>query len=849
MADPIVNAGWLLRYIHANGASFFFICCAPCEPLCVLVFSLILYLLGSYLLDIWVPIYFDILKPNKIKIVIAEVGNIIVKLYRNLIYHINKKMGNGQAEDNKLDTFDLPQKKSSDVYLMFGNKVNSNKHSRINRSQVDRNQSILISRAQAAKSIETFPFNKGGSPHSFTGCETRRYLSSKSTKLEPRDLTASLGYNIPKSEDGVSHSNINNNMKDHRVNVLIIKNENKQTLKGFLESQIVRNDENNKYRKLNKILGDITFLELCYRKTKSKLSNLSKSINNETLDDINKNYFKNLSDLILKGKFKFSPVRRVLIPKPNKPDETKPLGIGTPKEKILQTGIVELLNYIYEPIFLDVNHGFRPKRSVKTALDSLHKSGEPYVWVIQGDISKFFDNISHNLILDLLKKRIDDVHFLKLIENFLKAGYKNTDNGKIVKSNIGIPQGSPVSPILSNIVLHEFDSYVMNELKYEFEGITKRRSYSPEFDKLTKIILGRIKASDEEIREVRKQRAKLPYKNPMDPKFKRLLYVRYADDFVILIIGSKNDAINIRSKIKNILEDRCKAKLNIDKTLISNIRDGFDFLGVHIKKLNNRVYKVETKSRYGNKYTRYVPLKLFITAPILKIINKLIENRFAKRNHFGIVLATGRKDMILKDHYSIINYYNYMIQGLLNFFSFAENYSSLHRVFWILRQSCALTLANKFKLRTMKKAFNKFGFDLKDPDTGIKLNIPSSLNVKHQYGIKSNDSSHKTWEGILSTVWSGSLTSNIFNKVCTICGTTTNIEMHHICKIADVRHKIRTGNATLNMIDSPYKRKQVPLCKYHHNLLHKGDLNHSDISKISRYIGTNKISYSKNDNK
>lgn len=748
-------------------------------------------------MEIWVPIYSGVLVPNKINIAIAGIGLILW----NLIYWIYEKMGIGHAEDNKLDTFNPLQKTSEGENLMFGKsnvrnntKVSSGRHDKTNRPEAEGVQSKLNSRAQAAKSIET-----------------RRNLSSKSTKMEPRDLTAYIDNNISKSGDGACHSNIDNNMKDRRENASITKNEraNKQTFKEFMESQVIRTDGGNKYRKLNKILGDKTFLELCYGKPGNK-----------------SNYFENLSNKVLKGKFKFSSVE---IPKTNKPNKTRPL--GTPSEKILQTGIVELLKNIYEPLFLDVSHGFRSNRSVKSALGTLYKSGGPYVWVIQGNIYKFFDNIPHQLILNLLRRKIDDVHFIKLIERLLKAGY--IENGRIVKTDIGTPQGSPVSPILSNIVLHEFDSYVMNELKDNFEnfkGARKSRSYFPEYDKLTKIINGRIKATNEEIREARLLRAKLPSKNPMDPKFKRLLYVRYADDFVILVIGSKEDAINIRSKIKNILEDRCKIILNIDKTLITHIREGFNFLGAHIRKLDNKVYKVETTSSYGKKFTRFVPLKLFITAPILKIINKLIENKFARRNHLGSILASGRKDMILKDHFSIIRYYNFMIQGLLNFFSFAGNYSSLHRVFWILRQSCALTLANKFKLRTMKKAFDKFGFDLKDPETGIKLKIPTNLIVKHQYATKVTDRNDKSWEGILSTVWSKGLTYS--NKVCAICESTTNIEMHHIRKIADIRQKIRTGNASWSMMN---KRKQVPLCKYHHVLLHRGGLSNSDITRISNY--------------
>lgn len=154
----------------------------------------------------------------------------------------------------------------------------------------------------------------------------------------------------------------------------------------------------------------------------------------------------------------------------------------------------------------------------------------------------------------------------------------------------------------------------------------------------------------------------------------------YADDFVILLICSLNEAKIIRNEIGVVLKERCNATLNIDKTLITNLHEGFDFLGANIKKLYNNGYLVHSKLG-DHHFRRRVPLKLFITAPILKIINKLIETGHARRNHTGLLLAKGKTNLVLFDHYTIIKNYNSKIYGLLNFFSFAGNISSLHRIF------------------------------------------------------------------------------------------------------------------------------------------------------------------------
>lgn len=125
---------------------------------------------------------------------------------------------------------------------------------------------------------------------------------------------------------------------------------------------------------------------------------------------------------------------------------------------------------------------------------------------------------------------------------------------------------------------------------------------------------------------------------------------------------------------------KAKAELSEEKTIISHLRNGFSFLGAHIRKHSNHIYKVKSIDKHGNLVSRRVPLKLFITAPIGKIIDKLIKNNFAHKNHLGNVFANGLTRMYLNDHYTIISYYNSIINGLLNFFSFAGNFSSLHRV-------------------------------------------------------------------------------------------------------------------------------------------------------------------------
>ncbi|KAG7885283.1 hypothetical protein KL936_005426 [Ogataea polymorpha] len=373
-------------------------------------------------------------------------------------------MGIDYAEDDKLETLYLLQK------ALFLNEY-------LAMVNIGMQNSIYFSETRKCGNR---PFHKLKIVQAAKVIQTRRCYSttSKSNEEQPRDLIASDA-----SENGALNSTIKNNRKSSRNDSS--RNDESITFKNLLANRVIIKGGNKEYIKLYQVLGDKEYLEECYKKIKSKPGTMSIGSDDETLDGFNQKTLNQMSELLLSGKYKFRPVKRIEIPKEHKPGLFRHLGIGSPLEKIVQVGISEILKHIYEPLFLDCSHGYRPKRSVKTALGVLYKSGGPYSWVIQGDIKSFFDKIPHDLILDLLGKRIKDVNFLTYIRRLLKAGYIDPKTGVLVKTNIGIPQGSTVSPILSNIVLHEFDDYVINTLKPQFEvfeGARDTRKGNKEYD-------------------------------------------------------------------------------------------------------------------------------------------------------------------------------------------------------------------------------------------------------------------------------------------------------------------------------------------------------------------------------
>lgn len=418
-----------------------------------------------------------------------------------------------------------------------------------------------------------------------------------------------------------------------------------------------------------------------------------------------------------------------MIPQPGK-TEKRPLSVAPPRDKIIQKALQTVLEAIWEPEFSESSYGFRPGKSIHQLLYQLHRHGSRFPWVIQGDISKCFDAIPHSIINNLVGNKVVCEKTRILLRRSLVAGYECPETKKIITPTCGTPQGSVISPLLANIVLHELDKF-MESTKKTFER-GKGRARNPVYDALMSKIqrVAKYKTPNPDLlRQLVLERRRVPSALPIDPNFKRMLYFRYADDFIVLIIGSNDDATHIKNLIKGSLIKKCGLKLNEDKTLITRTEDGFHFLGALCQNPRAAEHMITTA---GGRRRRAV-LRMRILAPIPELLNKLKTNKFVKTNAHGKYCATARKDLVNFSHYEIIRFYNHRINGLLAFYSFAGNLNSLRSILSLLQISCALTFALKYKLRTARKAFTNYGTYLKDPDTDVQLEMPSTLKVRHDY--------------------------------------------------------------------------------------------------------------------
>lgn len=555
-------------------------------------------------------------------------------------------------------------------------------------------------------------------------------------------------------------------------------------------------------------------LILAYELIKSKTGNMTPGTSKETLYGLDMNFIHKTARKLLSGTYNFSPARRVEIPKPGK-SEKRPLKIANPREKVVQKAMELTLNRVYDCVFLETSHGFRPNKSCHTALKSIDVKAKGVAWFIEADITKCFDSIPHRLLLDVLSKRIQCQKTLALIQSGLEAGYVQM-GGIRTRNLLGTPQGSVLSPLLCNIFMHELDLY-MEQLCSNFRQGANRRMF-PRYRKLQKQF-SKAKTIKEKL-EFRKLYRKLPSKDPMDPNFRRAHYVRYADDFLISVIGSRKDAVNIMQLVGKFLENSLGLTLSRSKTKITHARkDAAYFLGTEISWNASPDKKVVMRVRYGTQSRKKVRVqaRVGLKAPTKKLVRKLVERKFFKWGPSGhFVKPTGLTRMINFDHADIIKYYNAVGRGIQNYYSFVDNTSRVQTLIHYQRYSCSLTLAKKYKLVTSRKAFKKFGKYLKCPETGVAFYQPPHFKRRRQFS-----NSSQTQE-TLEKSWANKLTRSNLGKVCIICGNT-QVQMHHLRTIKQLKRKHQYLDwFTMQM--AAINRKQVPLCKDHHAAVHRNSL-------------------------
>lgn len=549
------------------------------------------------------------------------------------------------------------------------------------------------------------------------------------------------------------------------------------------------------------ILADVNVLLLAYSKIKSNPGNMNPGVDSTTLDGINMEWFKKLSKELQTGMFQFQPARRVEIPKAN--GGTRPLGVASPRDKIVQEAIRMVLEAIYEPVFSVHSHGFRPGKSCHSALKEIKNTFTAVKWFIEGDISKCFDSFDHKLLIQAVNQRVTDRVFMDLMHKALKAGY--LFQRKHFSPEIGTPQGSIVSPILCNILMHRFDLWIMEVMENFNKG--KRRRIDPEYRRL---------ARNGQLREA--HLSNIQSRLAKDPDYKRLRYVRYADDFVIGVLGSKEECVNIRDLAAKFLSEELKLKLNFEKTKITHATTEHAlFLGTQIGITSQNKKPYRSVLRGDQEYLMRSNTSVQLLIPAGRVVERLKTRGLCKDQ--GIPTRWTR--MIPFDSAHTVKLMWSMWKGISNYYAFASNYRDISRIHYILKYSCMLTLVAKYKLGTLKKGFKKFGknLEIKDKDGKIIASFPDESYVApKKFYVSPLYDPINNLDKLTRAFFR---TSALLDSECFVCGVTENLEMHHVRHIRKMSETIKQDYWTRAM--SNINRKQIPVCRSCHNKIHKGE--------------------------
>ena len=558
---------------------------------------------------------------------------------------------------------------------------------------------------------------------------------------------------------------------------------------------------------------------------------MTPGVNEVTLDGFSEERVASMIARLKSGTYHFHPVRRTYVPKKN--GKKRPLGISSGDDKLVQEVVRIILERIYEPIFDDHSHGFRPGRSPHTALEQIARQWTAVKWFVDMDLRDYFNTIPHDLLMELLKKKIEDKRFLDLIQAMLDAGY--LEDWQYHATYSGVPQGSIVSPILANVLLHELDAF-MNTMKRRFDQGRIRKD-NPRYRRYSVAIARLRRKGDslkgkeegkqelqniqEEIRRVEQVRKKLPSGDPFDDEYRRLYFCRYADDFCIGIIGSRANAEQIRQEVRQFIEQDLKLTIAEEKSHIRHSKKGITFVGYELKTYSaNRVIKVKRGTRHTTMKSLSEQIQLHIPQ------DKMLK--FCAQKGYGNYItgkATHKPQWMNLTDAEIILAYNGEFRGLANYYALATGVNkTLHKLEWIWQTSLLKTLANKHKT-----GVNKVAKQLRT-ERGLRLTVKREQEMRSISVFRLKDLRKPAPQnpqldvppnGYIWTLSYSEVMKRLNRRQCEYCETTEGpFEVHHVRKLKDVAK----GKALWQRMMAARHRKTLILCRTCHHQLHAGTL-------------------------
>lgn len=543
----------------------------------------------------------------------------------------------------------------------------------------------------------------------------------------------------------------------------------------------------------------------------------TQGIDNDTADGFSKEKIDRIIQSLSDESYQPKPVRRKYIQKKGNSKKKRPLGIPTFTDKLVQEVLRMILEAVYEPIFSNNSHGFRPEKSCHTALNSIKKEFTGTTWFVEGDIKGCFDNINHHVLVDIIGRKIKDARLIKLVWKFLRAGY--IEDWKYHTTYSGSPQGGIISPLLANIYLNELDKFAEKTAKAFYKK--RDREHTKEYDAvMNALVLVKYhlkKATGQQKSDLLKQKKRLQRqlrKVPCSSQTDKVMkYVRYADDFIIGVKGDKIDCEKIKKQFADFISQELKMELSEEKTLITHSSQFARFLGYDI-----RVRRDNTVKPHGTHLQRTMNMKVELCIPFQdKIMPFLFNKSIIRQLKDGTLEPIARKYLYSCTDLEILTAFNAELRGICNYYALASNYNRLCYFAYLMEYSCLKTIAGKHKT-TARKIISKYSYDGSwripyKTKKGIKYSkfadfmkckkVTDFDEVIKDYAVM-HASTRTTFEDRLSA------------EVCELCGKiNAPLEIHHVNKVKNLK-----GKDFWEIMMIAKKRKTIAVCKECHHKIH-----------------------------
>jgi group II intron reverse transcriptase/maturase len=535
---------------------------------------------------------------------------------------------------------------------------------------------------------------------------------------------------------------------------------------------------------------------------------MTPGVSGETVDGMSLDRIERIIDALRHERYRFLPVKRVYIPKKN--GKKRPLGLPSWSDKVVGEVMRLILEAYHEPKFSDRSHGFRPRRGCHTALSEVAEKWAGATWFVEGDISDCFGSLDHEVMLSNLAAKIHDNRFLRLVRNMLQAGYLEDWVWNATLS--GSPQGGVVSPVLSNIYLDRLDTFVETVLIPEYTR-GGRRARSPAYDEMANAIARARRRGDRSaVRELRKQLRGLPSGDPTDPGFRRLKYVRYADDHLLGFTGPRAEAEDIKTRLAAFLRDDLKLELSPDKTLITHARTGAArFLGYEITARHGNHMLTRGRRTGNGTIGLRVPLDVI----------KAMCAPYLKRGQPAF-----RPELLTYGDHEIISAYGSEYQGIVQYYLLAGDVWRLDRLRWAAETSMLKTLAAKHR-STVTRMARKHKATIDTPH-GPHMCLQASVEQPGRKGLVTRFGGiplRRQKKAVLTDrrpvpiTIRQELISRLLAGRCEWCEQRATVEIHQVRKLADLTRPGRPQPAWAQIMANR-RRKTLLVCRDCHDLIH-----------------------------